>query len=138
LQERHPLKKLFDCRRIFQRYTSPLQKMAQEHQTYDIETIVAYPIAPWEKRIDVIIERDRQKATKSIRNIEGVIIASCALARKGLVGIGISIDTALRLPANVDPITDYKETIGSQDSFNIYFAELIAIAAALHSIIGLF
>ncbi len=112
--------------------------MAQEHQTYDIETIVAYPIAPWEKRIDVIIEQDHQKATKSITNIGSIIIASCASAWKGLVGMEISIDTALRLPVNVDSITDYKEIIGSQDSFNIYIAELIAIVAALYSIIGLF
>jgi hypothetical protein len=37
LPERHPLKKLI--RRVFKRYTSPLQRIAREHQTYNIETI---------------------------------------------------------------------------------------------------
>jgi hypothetical protein len=64
LQEKHLLRKLFSRGRIFRRYTSPLQKMAQEHQTHDIETIVAYPIAPWEKRINV--ELESQKAFETI------------------------------------------------------------------------
>jgi hypothetical protein len=63
------------------------------------------------------VERDRQKATESMRNIGGLIIASCASERNGLVGMGISIDIVLRLPANVDPIADYKETLGPQESY---------------------
>ena len=74
------------------------------------------------------MERDRQKATESIRNIGGVIIASCASERNGLVGMGISIDTELRLPAIVHPIADYKETLGPQESSNLAIAELTVIA----------
>ena len=39
--------------------------MAQEHQTYEIETIQAYPVALWEKRINVIVKLDRQKACET-------------------------------------------------------------------------
>jgi hypothetical protein len=52
--------------------------------------------------------------------------------------MGTSIDTALRLPANIDPTADHKEILGLQKSFNLAVAELTAIAVALHSILGLF
>jgi hypothetical protein len=67
--------------RIFKRYTSPLQRIAQEHQIYEIETIQAYPVAPWEERIKVIVERDHQKARELAQNTEysdAIVIATCS------------------------------------------------------------
>jgi hypothetical protein len=122
----------------YSRYTSPLQRIAREHQTYDIETIQAYSISPWEKRIDVRVELDRQKAVQTTRNIEGVIIATCSSERNGIVGMGGSIDTAMRTPEDVDPVVDYTVTLGSRDRFNPYAAELMAIAIALENIVGRF
>lgn len=102
LQERHPLKKLFGRRHIFRRYMSPLQKMAQEHHTHDIETIAAYPIAPWEKRITVTVELDHQKAlktTQDLENSDAIIIATSSSKRNGIVGIEVAIrDTTIVSP----------------------------------------
>jgi hypothetical protein len=95
-------------------------------------------VAPWEKRIEVIIELDHQKAAQAARNIEGITIATCSSERNGIVGMGGSIDTAVRTPTNVDPIADYIVTLGSRETFNLYIAELTAIAMALRNLLGLF
>jgi hypothetical protein len=70
----------------------------------------AYPAAPWEKRIEVIVELDRQKAAQTARNIEVIIIATCSSERNGIIGMGGSIDTSVATPPNTDPIVDYKIT----------------------------
>ena len=61
--ETHPLRKLQI--RIFRRFKSPLQRIAQLHQPLTkIESIHPFPIAPWHKRIDAMIQPQRQEAAQ--------------------------------------------------------------------------
>jgi hypothetical protein len=51
----HPLKRLQI--RVFQRFKSLLQKIAQTHQpTEGIETIQAFAVLLWAKRIDITVK----------------------------------------------------------------------------------
>ena len=54
LEDTHPLSKA--SVRVFRRYISPLQKIAQMHQQPEdeLETIQAYAVPPWQKRIDLV------------------------------------------------------------------------------------
>ena len=57
LPNTHPLKQLRT--RAFQRFISPLQRIAVAHQpTEGIETIQAFAVPPWKKRIDIIVKLD--------------------------------------------------------------------------------
>jgi hypothetical protein len=101
------------------------------HQLYGIKMIQPFPIPSWEKRIDVIVELDPQKAVQTARNTKGIIIATCSSERSGIVGMRGSVDTAAATPSNIDPIADYIVTLGPLESFNLSVAELTAIAVAL-------
>ena len=63
LPKTHPSSKL--SVRAFQRFISPLQKMVQMHQdtpTERMEPIQEYVIAPWEERIPLVIDYDKERA----------------------------------------------------------------------------
>jgi hypothetical protein len=61
----------------FQRFTSPLQKIGLAHQpTKGIETIQAFTVPPWEKRIDIIVKLDYQEAAQTARDAQGIVVAT--------------------------------------------------------------
>ena len=58
LPDTHPLERLRMS--AFQRFASPLQRIRLAHQpARGIETIEAFAVPPWEKRIDIIVKLDR-------------------------------------------------------------------------------
>jgi hypothetical protein len=139
LPESHPLRKLIG--RIFRRFTSPLQRIAQVHQQYDIETILAFPILPWEERIKVIVELDCEKAAQIARNTENtkaVLVATSLSEKEGTVGAGGAIrdTTMIAFPPNIDPVASYSVTLGLREKFNRYVTELTAISTALQNLVG--
>jgi hypothetical protein len=93
LPRTHPLAR--QRTRIFKRFKSPIQRMAERwhHVTTDnMETIGAYAIAPWQKRVPVVILNDREKAADLTRIENGQIIVTVASSeRNGMVGIGGTI-----------------------------------------------
>lgn len=118
-----------------------MQRIGKEQQIFNIEMIQVYPVAPWEERINVIVESDRQKAleiAQDIENCNAIIIAACSSERNGIVGTGGAIrdTTTTIVPQNIDPVAEYTVTLGPRDKFNLYNAELTAMSIALQNLVG--
>jgi hypothetical protein len=137
LPDTHPLKHLRT--RAFQRFLSPLQRIALAHQPIEgIEIIQAFAVPPWGKRIDIIVKPDHQEAAQTARDAQGIVIAVCSSEKNGLVGIGGAVcDTTTTGSSNTSPTNTCAATLGSRDRLNPYFAELIAISAALQYLAAL-
>ena len=119
--------------RVFRRFTSPLQKIAQAQSdisTERTEVIQAYVIAPWENRVNATISPDREKAIETANAAHGILITTNSSERKGMVGMGGAIhDTFDNIP-NGEPVL-YSATVGTRAEQNPYTAELTAMATAL-------
>jgi hypothetical protein len=127
----NPLSKLGT--RVFQRFTSPLQKIASMYRqtpTDRMEVIQPYVVAPWEDRLPTTIEPDREKAIEAANSAVGIQIATNSSVRKGIIGMGGAIqDTSGNIPDR-GPVT-YSITVGTRTEQNPYTAELAAIAMAM-------
>jgi hypothetical protein len=112
LPDTHPLKRLRTS--AFQRFTSPLQKIGLAHQpTKGIETIQAFTVPPWEKRIDIIVKLDHQEAAQTARDAQGIVVATCSSEKNGIVGMGGAIcDTSTTGSSNTAPTATYTATLG--------------------------
>jgi hypothetical protein len=103
-----------------------------------IETIQPFSVAPWEKRIHIIVNPVRQEAAQIARDAQGILVAACASEKKGVVGIGsATYDTRATAPPDTTTIASYQATLGPRDRFNIYFAEFIAVAITLQNLASL-
>jgi hypothetical protein len=118
---------------------SPLQRIALAHQPIEgIETIKAFAVPPWEKRIDIIVIPDHQEAAQAARDAQGIVVAVCSSEKNGIVGMGGAVcDTTTTGSSNTAPTTTYVVTLGPRDKLNPYFAELIAISTALQFLAAL-
>jgi hypothetical protein len=137
LPDTQPLKRL--RANAFRRVTSPIQKIGLAHRsTKGIETIRAFTVPPWEKRIDIIVKLDRQEAAHTARDAQGIVVATCSSGKNGIVGMGGAIcDTTTTGSSNTAPTATYTATLGPKEKFNPYFAELIAISTALWNLAAL-
>ena len=134
LEDTHPLSKA--SVRVFRRYISPLQKIAQMHQQPEdeLETIQAYAVPPWQKRID-LVKMDYQEAAQRARDAQGIVIATSSSEKNGIVGMGGAIcDTTTTGSSETAPTADYSVTLGPRNKTNPYIAELVAIATALKNL----
>ena len=122
--------------RIFRRFKSPLQRVAQLHQPLNkIESIHPFSIAPWHKRIGATIQPQRQEAAQMAAAAQGILVATSASEKKGIVRAGgVICDTTTTRPPDKPTMATYTVTLGSRDRFNIYFAETIAVATALQNL----
>jgi hypothetical protein len=125
----HPLRKLQI--RAFRRFISPLQRIALSHRpTSKIEIIQPFSVAPWDKRIGVLVQ-PHQEAARMASDAQGIVVATSASEKKGIVGIGgVICDTTTTEPPDNAAMATYTVTLGPRDRFNIYFAEIIAVATA--------
>jgi hypothetical protein len=120
----------------FRRFTSPLQKLAAEYMggpEKALETIDAFPMPPWEERLPVVIERDREKAAEAAKSAQGLIFAISTAVKNERIGYGgafvtLSPNGPLHEPVGVGA------GIGLKSSQNPYTAELAAIAKMLQQI----
>ncbi|EEA25303.1 reverse transcriptase, putative [Talaromyces marneffei ATCC 18224] len=119
------------------RFKSPLQKISQALDATvieQIETIQAFTVSPWIGRIRTICETDGDKAIDIAGKAIGILIATSASARSGMVGMGGYIrDT--QADNNGTDISRYSITLGKRTEQNPYTAELEAIAVALERIL---
>jgi hypothetical protein len=79
---------------VCQRFTSPLQKIAQAHEDVPVNSVEntrEYVVNPWEERIPAIIDPDSEKAVEVANRTEGIYIATSSSERKGMVGMGGAI-----------------------------------------------
>jgi len=129
----HPLKKVQI--RVFQRFLSPLQRIALSHQsTGKVEAILPFSVSPWEKRIGVIVKPDQEEAGQLARDAQGIVAATCSSEKNGIVGLGGAIYDRTTTPPDETSIATYTATLGPRDRLNIYFAEIIAVATALRNL----
>jgi hypothetical protein len=133
LPDTNPLSRLDT--RMFQRFVSPLQRIANAYQGVPVnkmETVYPFALSPWEKRMHVMIEPDREKAADKARNTQGITIATSCSQRNGLLGFGVAIhDTMLK--RSTKP-TIHAHTVATRAEQNPYTAELEAIAFALKQV----
>ncbi|KAK2758431.1 hypothetical protein CKAH01_16820 [Colletotrichum kahawae] len=134
LPKTHPLRRLQAV--AFRRFSSPFQLMAEAYRDLPLdklEIIEGYPIAPWERRIDTVVDDDTVKASVAIRSGWVVRIATGSSARNEVVGFG----TATTLPASFrggGDIMTASRTFGQRTEQNPYVAELAALAGAVKSL----
>ncbi|EED24123.1 hypothetical protein TSTA_075010, partial [Talaromyces stipitatus ATCC 10500] len=89
LLKSNPLRKLRTI--TIRSFISPLQRIAQPlkaTKTERIETIQAFTVLLWTVRILTICEKDGDKAIEIANKAVGILIATSASTRSGIVGIG--------------------------------------------------
>jgi hypothetical protein len=92
-----------------------------------METIHPFTLAPWEKRIQIIISKE---ITRQLDSNRAAYIAVSSSARNGVVGLGAAIKTRKRI--GDDPTVETLfSTLGPRTEQNPYVAELAAMAHAL-------
>ena len=66
---------------------------------------------------------------------QGILVATSASEKKGIVRAGgVICDTTTTRPPDKPAMATYTVTLGARDRFNIYFAEIIAVARALQNL----
>ncbi|KAG9185064.1 hypothetical protein G6011_03011 [Alternaria panax] len=125
LPETNPLRRNTSRMRKFRRqYRSPLFQVAEALKDIEMErmeTIRPGVLAPWEKRVQTVVEN----AAQGLEANWAVRIAVSGSARNGVVGMGgaISIQNNEKRSFSV--------TLGKREEQNPYAAELAAMAEAL-------
>jgi ribonuclease HI len=134
LPKANPLVKLGTT--MTRRFKSPLQRIAQPLEaikTERIETIQAFTLPPWTGRILTIFEKEGDKAIEIAHKAVGILMATSASSRSGIVGIGGCIrDTQAGNHGN--DMSRYSITLGKRTEQNPYTAELEAMKVALERI----
>lgn len=132
LPKSNPLTKLSTF--TTQRFTSPLQKIAQSLRTTRtkwIEIIQAFTVSPWTGRIQTICEKDGDKAIEIATKAIGILAATSVSTKSEIVGMGGCMrDT--QIVGN--RVSSYSTTLGKRTEQNPYTAELEAMAVALECI----
>lgn len=134
LPRTNPLSRL--APRVFQRFTSPLQKIAQMNQhisTDRLETIEPYTLAPWDHRLIASIDSDKERSALAANSAQGIQITTSSSEKGGTVGFGVAISNTLDyIPAR--ELANQSVTLGSRTEQNPYTAELEALATAMRSL----
>jgi hypothetical protein len=94
-----------------------------------MEVIQTYVVPPWEDRLSVTVDPDREKAIEATNSTQGILIATSSSERRGMVGMGGAIHDTLGNTPNREPVM-YSVTLGTRAEQNPYTAELAAIAMA--------
>ena len=125
LPETNPLRRNTSRMRKFRRqYRSPLFQVAEalkDIEMEQMETIRPGVLAPWEKRVQTVVEN----AAQSLEANWAVRIAVSSSARNGVVGMG----GAISIQSN--ETQSFSVTLGKREEQNPYSAELAAMAEAL-------
>ncbi|KAJ0126952.1 putative efflux pump gsfJ [Fusarium oxysporum f. sp. albedinis] len=101
-----------------------------------MEVIQPFTLAPWEARLQVILNSQGEEEENKIKELAkagwAVRIATSSSARNDLVGMGV----AIRIPISVARAGKINEafsvTLGTREEHNPYTAELAAIAHGLN------
>ena len=98
-----------------------------------MEKIYPYAISPWEDRLQVTMEVEREMTTQWHQDLQGIVIAISSSERNGLTGIGGAICDTRICKTQTEPFI-LSKTIGRETKQNLYTAELRAAAECLYCI----
>ncbi|KAH7460169.1 hypothetical protein FOMA001_g19697 [Fusarium oxysporum f. sp. matthiolae] len=138
LPRTNPVRNLLRGIKAFRRFISPLRRIAdvcRELPKDTMEVIQPFTLAPWEARLQVILNSQGEEEENKIKELAkagwAVRIATSSSARNDLVGMGV----AIRIPISVARAGKISETfsvtLGTREEHNPYTAELAAIAHGL-------
>jgi hypothetical protein len=122
LPKTNPLARLHTA--VFLKFTLPLQKIAQSHQSVDrMEVIEPYAVTPRGERISIVIDPDRKRAVEAANDMPGVRIATSASTRNGIVGLGLAVHDTMGNVLDGAPAS-FMAAVGPRTEQNPYTAEL--------------
>ncbi|KAM5528203.1 reverse transcriptase [Fusarium oxysporum f. sp. phaseoli] len=138
LPRTNPVRNLLRGIKAFRRFISPLRRIAdvcRELPKDTMEVIQPFTLAPWEARLQVILNSQGEEEEDKIKELAkagwAVRIATSSSARNDLVCMGVVI----RIPISVARAGKISEafsvTLGTREEHNTYTAELAAIAHGL-------
>ena len=99
-----------------------------------MEVIQPYVVPPWEDRLPVSINSDKNRATEAANSTQGIQIATSSSGRRGMVGMGGVVHDTLSNTPNREAIT-YSITLGPKAEQHLYTAELMAISMAIRGLL---
>lgn len=97
-----------------------------------METIQEYVTAPWEERIPLVIDHDKERAVQMVNCLSDIRITTSASCRSGVIGMGVAIHNTSGIDG--EPLITLSTTLGARTEQNSYTAELAAIAKAMSNI----
>jgi ribonuclease HI len=116
--------------RKFRRYhLSPLYQVAEalkDIEMEEMETINPVTLAPWEKRVETVVEMEITRQPDTNR---AAYIAVSSSARNGVVGFGAAIKTRKHV-GDAPTVETLSVTLGPRTEQNPYVGELAAMAHA--------
>ena len=136
LPETNPLRRNTSRMRKFRRqHRSPLYQVAEATKDMaleELETINPCILAPWEKRIQTIIDKS---VPGQLDTGGAVYIAVSSSARNGIVGTGGAIEIHKSARRDLgNETSSFSSTLGRREEQNPYSGELAAIANALNTL----
>ena len=132
LPKTNPLRSnTYSIRKFRKLHRSPLYQVADALKGIEMEgmeTINPFALAPWEKRVDTII--DETAAARQVDINWAIRIAVSSSARNSVVGIGGVIQTQTSL-GDSPRLETFSSTLGKRSEQNAYSGTLAAIARSL-------
>ena len=110
-------------------HRSPLYQVAEALKTIEMEgmeTINPFTLAPWEKRVQTVVDTE---VTQQPDTNRAAYIAVSSSARNGMVGFGAAIRTRKHV-GDAPTVETLSSTLGPRTEQNLYVAELAAMAHA--------
>ncbi|RKL00430.1 hypothetical protein BFJ70_g17447, partial [Fusarium oxysporum] len=138
LPRTNPVRNLLRGIKAFRRFISPLRRIAdvcREVPKDTMEVIQPFTLAPWEARLQVILNSQGEEEEDKIKELAkagwAVRIATSSSARNDLVGMGGTIRIPISVARAGKLIETFLVTLGSREEHNPYTAELAAITHGL-------
>ncbi|KAK7582830.1 hypothetical protein V3481_012128 [Fusarium oxysporum f. sp. vasinfectum] len=138
LPRTNPVRNLLRGIKAFRRFISPLRRIAdicRELPKDTMEVIQPFTLAPWEARLQVILNSQGEEEEDKIKELAkagwAVKIATSSSARNDLVGMGGTIRIPISVARAGKVSETFSVTLGTREEHNPYTAELAAIADGL-------
>ncbi|KAF5973804.1 reverse transcriptase, partial [Fusarium bulbicola] len=139
LPRTNPVRNLLREIKAFRRFRSPLRRIADVYRELPKDTmefIQPFTLAPWEARLQVILNSQGEEEENKIKELAKagwaarIVTSSCA--RNDLIGMEVAIRIPISVPRAGRTSETFSVTLGTREEHNPYTAELAAIAYGLN------